>query len=125
MGSEMCIRDRCSVVNSYILEALLGLLGAVLTIVIIVISVTAALRRNFVFRTECSKARDDCIELRKKDAELQKKDLEMRDKAIERLEKKLDDTHKELKGEICHVKRMVRAILTKMNISEVEVSKET
>jgi len=108
-----------------------GIIG----IVSVFITVAALLKRTFVFKEDCKNMRRACAEMQEKVEALHEKDLEMRDQTIDRLEEKFEEfkhevktelasTRKELRGDICAVKGMVQAILTKMNIASVEVEKE-
>ena len=108
--------------------------GILITLVIGFVTIAMALKKTFVFRDEYKNHKETCRKILKKNDEIHERDLEMRDQAITRLEQKIDSIRVELKEEIAstksefrenfyHVKNMLQAVLTKMNISDAEVGR--
>ena len=106
-----------------------------MTLVGLFVSIATAMRRTFVFKEECANHRRECSRIQRKVEELHGKDLEMRDQTIKGLEEKIeavrvelkDDiatTKTELREDICNIKGMLKAMLTKMNITTADVRNE-
>jgi len=103
-------------IERYLPEIILSAAGVAVTIAL-------ALRRVFVMRNECQVYRRTCEKLHDKEEELKRKDFEMRDENFARLEAHFSDFREEVRqgfkstaDEICSIKKMLRIVLSKMNI---------